>query len=489
MEKTDILIVGAGLLGCFAARALAAYECAVTVLEPREDVCTGVSRANTGIVYSGYQTKPGTLKTRLCLRANARFDALCRELDVPFSRCGSLLVSCGARGDGVLRKKLDDGAESGVEGLRLLTGGEARALEPLLTPAVTGALYAPGSGTVDPWSLGIAAFENARANGVAFRFREGAERISRADGGFVVETARETYRARAVLNCAGLAADRVREWTEAPLVRIFPSAADYLVLDTTASGAVRHILLHEPEEKGKGLTLVPTVDGSLLIGPTERSWAGAPGDATDGAGLETLRRLCAGIVPGLDLSQTIRSFGATRPNPFYVRAEGGEYVRESRSINSFTLLEEDGLLSMIGIKTPGLTCAAELGKYAAERLIARLGGAAENARFDPTRRAIPRPAAMDEARRAALAAADPDYGAVVCRCRDVTRGEIREAIRRGAVTVDGVKRRTGAGMGRCQGGWCMQRVLEELSAASGRPVPEIAKDAPGGRIVCGEAAR
>ena len=484
MQKRDIVIVGAGLLGCFAARALAAYALDVTVLEAREDVCTGVSRANTGIIYAGYDTSPGTLKTRLCVAGSRGMAGLCRELDVPFSRCGSLMVACGARGEAVLRKKYAAGQENGVEGLRLLGGGEVLAMEPNLTPRVTAGLYAPGAGTLDPWALGIAAYENAKANGIEFRFGAKVREIRRFDGGFLLETDTETLEARAVLNCAGLSADRVRELTEAPLLRLFPSAADYLVLDDTARGFVRHVIFHEPEEKGKGLTLVPTVDGNLLVGPTERDRDGEPG-ATAEAGLEQLRRLCAEVVPGLDLGQTIRSFGAVRPNPYYVREENGIWLPEDRGIRSFPVLEEAGLVSLIGIKTPGLTSAKPLGDYAAERLLAFLGGAERRPDFDPRRRAIPDPRHMTEGGRAALVAAQPDYGRIVCRCRGVSEGEVREAIRRGAVSVDGVKRRTGAGMGRCQGGFCLERVLALLAEARGVPATAVCKDGPGSEVLHG----
>ena len=484
MEQRDVLIIGAGLLGCFAARALAAYDLRVTVLEAREDVCTGVSRANTGILYAGYDTRPGTLKSRLTVRASAGAEVLCRELDVPLSRCGSLMIACGGRAEGVLRKKYADGLENGVPGLRMLCGAEVLALEPNLTAAVTAGLYAPGAGTLDPWALGIAAFENARANGVEFRFSEAVQTLARADGGFLAETERGSYRARAVLNCAGLAADKVRELCETPLVRLFPSAADYLVLDTGSGEFVKHIIFHEPERKGKGLTLVPTVDGNLLVGPTERDVTGAPGAVTE-QGLAALRALCSEVVPGLDLSETIRSFAALRPNPYYVRYEGGAWVPEERSIGNFTVLEEGGLFSLIGIKTPGLTCAPELGKYAAEKLLAYLGGAAEKSDFDPCRRAIPRPRDMDAETRSAFLAQHPDYGRILCRCRGVSEGEVREAIRRGAVTVDGVKRRTGAGMGRCQGGFCQARVLALLAQETGRAPVSVTLDGPGSEVLTG----
>ena len=483
MEHTDIAVIGAGVLGCFAARALTAYDLHVTVLEAREAACTGITLANTGIVYTGCDTAPGTLKTELCVRANREFDALCRELDVRFSRCGSLMLAFGARAEGVLRRKLAAGRAAGVPGLRLLDRAETLALEPGVSGRVTMSLYAPGTGTVNPWELGLAAFENARRNGARFRFGEEVTRMTRRGRGFVLETPKGEYTARCVVNCAGLNAAAVRELTQLPSVRIFPTAGDYLVLDDTVSGAPRHVIFHEPEEKGKGLTLVPTVDGNVLLGPTERPRESAADWATAQSGLAQLRALCAEVVPALPLDAVIRSFSALRPNPFYVHAAAGQWVPEDRSISSFTLLEEDGLYSMIGIKTPGLTCAHVLGQRLAAMAAEHLGGVGPNRSFDPVRRAIPAVHAMDEASRRALAARCADFGEIVCHCRDVTRGEVLEAIRRGAVTLDGIKRRTGAGMGRCQGARCLMPLLQTLAEETGLRPEEVTKDGAGSAVV------
>ena len=479
MIHSDIVIIGAGLLGCFAARALTAYDLSVTVLEQREDVCTGISRANTGIVYTGCDTKPGTLKTGLCVRANENFAELCQTLDVPFRRPGSLMVSFGERADGILRKKYEQGQENGVNGLELLDREETLRREPNLAPHVRGALYAPGTGVVNPWELGIAAYENAVKNGAVFRFRAKLLHILREGQDFLLESAKETYRCRAVLNCAGLCADAVREMTETPLIRIMPSAADYLVLDTTVQGYIGHVIFHEPERKGKGLTLVPTVDGNLLVGPTEYDFDGQEPYATTAFGLNRLRALCEEVVPGLPLGETIRNFGSLRPSPYEGTAEGGVWVPKDRSISNFTVLEENGLFSLIGIKTPGLTCAAEVGGFLAEKLCAYLGCDRKKTDYDPVRRGIPRVREMDTDARRKLIEADANYGRIVCRCCEVTKGEILEAIARGACTVDGVKRRTRAGMGRCQGGYCMQQVMELLTQTKGVPASSIQKDGAG----------
>ncbi len=483
MEHTDVAVIGAGVLGCFAARALTEREIRVTAFEAREDVCTGVTRANTGIVYTGCDNRPGSEKAAMCVRANAAFGDLCRELDVRFSRCGSLMVSFGPRAEAVLEQKLRMGRENGVPGLRLVEPDELFAMEPRLSRRATLALYAPGTGAVDPWELGIAAYENAAANGAAFHFREQVTHIERDSGGFLLETEKGSYRAKAVVNCAGLNAAAVRELLCVPAVRIFPTAADYLVLDDTLSGFIRHVIFCEPEEKGKGLTLVPTVDGNLLVGPTERARELSPDGATAVEGLRELEAMCAEIVPDLPLSEQIRSFSALRPNPFAVREENGVWVPEDRTIQDFTIYDEDGFVSLLGIKTPGLTCAAELGKRCAELAAAALGAPPRSPRFDPVRRGIPCVHGMDEAARAALVREDPDFGEIVCECRDVSRGEVMEAIRRGAVTLDGVKRRVGTGMGRCQGGRCMSAILDMLARAQGVPIEAVTLDGAGSEVL------
>ena len=218
MARWDVLVLGGGVLGCFAARHLTRWGLRTALLEGREDLCTGITRANTAIVYTGCDTPPGTLKTKLCVEANRNFDDLCAQLGVPFARPGSLMVSCGPGADRVLMRKFRQGEENGVPGLRLLSGAEARAMEPGLTEEVTGALYAPGTGTVNPWELGLAAGENAAANGCAFFLNAQVAAITPDGPDWVVETARGAFRARAVVNCCGLYADRVQELVAEPLL-------------------------------------------------------------------------------------------------------------------------------------------------------------------------------------------------------------------------------------------------------------------------------
>ena len=474
MWDFDVVVIGGGLLGCFAARNLCRRKLHIALLEAREDVCTGISRANTAIVYPGYDHKPGTLKAEMTVRANAGFDALCRELDVPFSRCGSLMVSYGEKADTVLKKKYENGLSMGVPGLRLLSGEEARKMEPVLAECVTSALYAPTAGTVNPWKLGIAARENATANGAELCLNTRVLGIRKTAEGYRIETDRETFSCRAVVNCAGLAADRVQELLFPTPVHIAPDAADYLILDKAAENKPTRIIQYEPEDSGKGFNAVPTVEGSLLLGPSER--ANEVDFAVSAQGLSFVRERAALVLPGLNLQDTIRSFAAVRPNPQNV---------DGSSIGSF-VIEHPGpaFWSLIGIKTPGLTCADELGSYVADRLAAELG-AEENPAFDPCRPGIRRARDLPLSERSALVRENADYGEILCHCEGVSKAEVLEAIRRGAVSVDGVKRRVGAGMGRCQGSRCERAVMELLAKELGIPVTAVRKDGPGSEILEG----
>lgn len=449
MKRLDVIVIGGGLLGCFAARNLCRWDLNVALLEAREDVCTGISRANTAVVYPGYDHKPGTLKAELTVRANRAFGMLCQALDVPFSRCGSIMAASGEQGEAVLRKKLRNGLENGVPDLQLLEREALLQLEPELTPEVTLGLFSPTAGTVNPWALGIAAMENAVQNGAAFYPNSEVTAILERDGGYVVETEGETFFSKAIVNCAGLQSVSVQERIYPSPVRLRVTAGNYLILDPLTARAPKHIVQYEPE-RGKGLTAVPTVEGNLLLGPSEREGSDF---GTTREGLDFVRELTRKVLPQIHLEDTIRTFAALRPNP--ERPDGS-------SIRSFVIdRPAERFWSFLGVKTPGLTCADELGMYVARQAAEALN-AKENPAFQPVRNGIPKAHGLDVAARQKRISEDSDYGEIVCFCEDVTLAEIRAAIRAGAVTVDGVKRRVGAGMGRCQGSRCRLKIEQLL---------------------------
>ena len=435
MKHYGAIVIGGGILGCMTARNLRRYNISVLLLEKEDDVCRGITRANSAIVYAGYDNQPGSRKAALTVRGNANMEKLCEELEVPFSRCGSLLVTYEAASIPRLRRKLEQGRQNGVPGLRLLTGPEAEAMEPMLKKGVAAALYAPTTGTVNPWLLGVAAWENALQNGAAAMLNTEVVGIGREADGYVITTDRGEFGAKAVFNCAGLSADKVQELAFPPSVRLKKDSAEYLVFDSAVKKPERVIFL-QAASCGKGITAIPCVEGNLLISgvrkPLERPFA------TTREGLEELRRDTKALLPQTDGSGIIRSFGAVRPNPY--RSGGGD-------IHDFTVENPGpGFYSLIGIKTPGLTASNELGILLAEEA-ARYLKAEPNPAFDPRRPAI----------RA-------DDGEILCYCGRVTRGAVLQAIARGAATVEAVKRRLGTGMGPCQGsrcGWRIAKILKE----------------------------
>ncbi len=435
MKQFDAIVIGGGILGCFTARNLRRWNISTLLIEREDDVCKGITRANSAIVYAGYDNKPGSLKAAMTVRGNANMKHLCDELDVPFSRCGSLLVSYDTESLPRLERKLQNGIQNGVPGLRLLTGKEAETLEPMLKTGVAAALYAPSTGTVNPWQLGIAAYENAIRNGCSAMLSTQVLGIQKKENGYIVETETESFFCKMVFNCAGLYADQVQELLFPRSVRLCWDGAEYLVLDTLAQKPGR-VIFHQAQSCGKGITAIPCVEGNLLISgvrkPLEIPFA------TTVEGLKELRTAAKDLLPEIDLSMVIRSFGAVRPNP---------YMGNGESLPDFCMENPaPGFFSLIGIKTPGLTCANELGLYLAEKAAAYLS-AQPNPDFDPHRKGI----------------TNKD-NEIICQCGNITRAEILEAIRRGAVTVDGVKRRVGSGMGRCQGSRCsfqIERMLEE----------------------------
>ena len=448
MKQYDAVVIGGGILGCMTARSLRRWNISTVLVEKEDDVCRGITRANSAIVYAGYDNKPGSLKAELTVRGNARMDGLCAELEVPFSRCGSLLVTYDHASVPKLERKLKNGIQNGVPGLRMLTGAEAEALEPMLKPGVAAALCAPSTGTVNPWQLGIAAYENALENGAEAMLHTAVLSIRQTEKGYLLETQRGTILSKMVFNCAGLSADRVQELCFEPDIRLEPDSAEYLVFDS-AMKKPGMVIFHQAQSCGKGITAVPCTEGNLLISgvrkPLSRPFA------TTMEGLQELHQAVTELLPGVDVTKVIRSFGAVRPNP---QRESGE------SLHDFCIENPGpGFWSLIGIKTPGLTCAHELGLYLARRAAEYLR-ALPNEHFDPHRRAITGNGTADDFE-------------IICQCEKITRGQILEAIRRGGKTVDGVKRRLGTGMGRCQGSRCAWEIAKILKETGADPEPRF----------------
>lgn len=469
----DIIIIGAGVIGCAVARELSRYQASVLVLEKNEDVCTGTSKANSAIVHSGYDAPNGTLKAKFNVKGNAMMDQLTRELDVPFKRIGSLTVCTDEAQIPLLEELRARGGRNGVEGLRVLDREAVSALEPNIGDEVVAALYAPTAGIICPFKLTIALAESACVNGVKFAFDTKVERIY-ADGGmWHVVTERGDYTAKAVVNAAGVYADEFNNMVSRRKLHITPRRGDYILLDRSAEGCVRHTVFQLPTRLGKGVLVTPTVHGNTIIGPTAVDIDDKESTATTAAGIGEVIAKSANSVKNLPVRQVITSFVGLRAHE-----DGHEFVLGECE-------DAAGFYNCAGIESPGLSAAPAIGAYTAELIRDRLSLKA-NGDFIAERKDILDPKTLTIEERNALIQKEPAYGTIVCRCEGVTEGEILDAIRRplGARSLDGVKRRTRAGMGRCQAGFCSPRVMALLRSELGVALTDVTKSGGGSYMVC-----
>lgn len=470
MMRYDAVIIGAGVTGSAIARELSRREGRFLVLERAGDVCEGTSKANSAIVHAGFDAEPGTMKAKMNVRGNEMMTRLCEELDIPFKRVGAFVV-CLDEGDmPKLRELYDRGVANGVPGLSILTGEEARKREPNLSDAVCGALLAETSGIICPFELTLGLAESAAKNGVEFRFGEEVRKIERDGDGWRVITSQGEVEARAVVNAAGVYADSLHNQVCGKKLHITARKGEYCLLDKTAGGHVKSTIFQLPGQYGKGVLVSPTVHGNLLVGPTATDIEDKEDTATTPEGLAELQEKSALGVKNVPLRQVITSFMGLRAH------EAGD---------DFALGETaEGFFDAAGIESPGLSSAPAIGAYIAG-LVADKLSLGEKAGFDPVRRGVPRLHEMSAEQRAAKIRENPAYGNIICRCEEVSEGEIVDAIHGilGARTLDGVKRRTRAGMGRCQSGFCSPRVMELLCRELGLTLDEVRKNGLDSQIV------
>ena len=472
----DITIIGGGVIGCLTARALSQYALDICLLEQRHDVASATSKANSAIVHAGFDAKPGSNKARFNVLGNAMMEAICRALDVHFKRNGSMLLAFDAEQADTLSEILARGQENGVPGLSLLTGDEARRLEPNIAPAVVSALRAETGGIVCPYMLTHNAAQNAAENGVSILRSTKVENIVWNGDFFVITTNNSTIESKYIVNAAGLHADDIARMVGDSSISIAPRRGEYMLMDKQIGGLVSHTVFQTPTKMGKGILVTPTVDGNLLIGPNASDIEDKTDVDTTQDGLDQVFAGACRSVPALSKRDVITSFAGLRA------------VSEN---DDFVIGFSDcvpNLLHAAGIQSPGLSAAPAIAEHIASLLNERFGGIPKNKSFNPTIAQKPRIVEISTDELHALIQQNPAYGNIVCRCEAVSEGEIVDAIQCecGARDIDGVKRRTRAGMGRCQGGFCMPRVLEILSRETGIPFAEIIKNEDGSYILTTE---
>lgn len=468
----DVIIIGGGVSGCASARELSRYQADILVLDKEEDVCCGTSKANSAIVHAGFDAPAGSRMAALNVAGSRRMPTLAKELDFAYQQCGSLVVCLSEEDRPALQKLYENGLTNGVEGLRIVERDELLAMEPNIADEAVAALWAPTGGIVCPFGLTYAFAENAATNGVQFQFDTEVERIEAIPGGWRLQTNRGPLEARCIVNAAGVHADELHNQVSDDTMTIVPRRGDYFLLDHAAADHVHHTIFQLPGKYGKGVLVTPTVHGNLLIGPTANDIDDKEDTATTAAELDEVRAKAGLAVKDLPLRQTITSFAGLR-------------AHELR--HEFFLQEAaPGFVDCAGIESPGLSASPAIGQAVAE-LVQSILHLPENPDFNPRRKGILDPKTLSFAERAALVQKNPAYGQIICRCETVTEGEIVDAIHRvpGARSLDGVKRRTRAGMGRCQAGFCSPRVLEILARELGVPQEEITKCGGDSRLIVG----
>ena len=470
----DVLIVGAGVVGSAVARELARYNLSVAVAEKEYDVAMGTSKANSGIVHAGFDAKTGTNKAIYNVLGARMFPKLAEELDFPYRRNGALVLCFDESGVDKLNELLEQGKRNGVSGLSILTGEQARSMEPNISDKVVAALYAETSGIVSPYEMNVALAENACANGVEFLLGQQVNSIQKSNFGFEVQLTDKTVWAKVVVNCAGVYADDIyNAFTNSASMKIITRKGEYCLLDKKCGGLCDKTLFQLPSDMGKGILVAPTTHGNIIVGPTAADLPVKDDTDTTFTGLNTAFDTAAKSVPSLSRRNIITQFAGLRAHP-----EGGDFIIGESEIPYF--------YNVAGIESPGLTAAPAIAVDVAEEIAAKLN-AEKKADFNPIRHGIPCFAHMSDSEREQLIAKNPLYGKIVCRCENVTEGEIVDSIRRplGATDLDGVKRRTRAGMGRCQMGFCTPRIMEILARELNKDMTEITKYGKGSHVVVG----
>lgn len=470
----DVAIVGCGVIGAAAAYALSHYDNRVVVLEAENDVADCTTKANSAILHAGYDPEPGTKMARLNVRGVELAKEICARLEVPYDQCGSLVLALSDAELPHLQHLYENGVANGVPGLKLLSAAETLAMEPNLSQEVRGALYAPSAAIVSPWEYALAMIEVAVRNGVELRRSCPVTGADFIEGGYRLSVPGGTVETRCVINAAGLNAEKIHSMVEPANFRIHPTRGEYYLLDKSEGSRVSRVIFQCPNELGKGVLVSPTVHGNLIVGPDAKLVEGDDTACTT-AGLDFVKATAQRSVPGIQFGESIRNFAGVRANV---------------DVDDFIIGEEPeapGWIDLAGMKSPGLSAAPAVAEEAIAILRSRGVLGAEKADYRDGRRHI-RFKELSPAQKAELVACEPAYGRVICRCETITEGEILAALHSEvpANTIDGVKRRAGAGMGRCQGGFCGPRVLELICRELGMSPLDVLQDKDGSHVLMSE---
>lgn len=472
----DVAIIGCGVIGAATAYALSRYDVKAVVLEAENDVADGTTKANSAILHAGYDPEPGTRMARLNVKGVAMAKEICQKLDVPYKQCGSLVLALSESELPHLQHLYENGVANGVPGLQLLTAEQTLELEPNLSPNVAGALLAPSAAIVSPWEYALAMAEVAVRNGVELRLRCPVTAIEHNDDGtFELATPTGKVHTKYVINAAGVNCETVHRMVDEPEFRVLPTRGEYYLLDKSEGTRVSRVIFQCPNELGKGVLVSPTVHGNLIVGPNAEVVEDPENVACTAAGLEYVASTARRSVPGINLGESIRNFAGIRAN-----TDTDDFVINEEK-------EVPGFIDLAGMKSPGLSSAPAVAEEALDILRAKGELKTEKADYKDGRTHV-RFKYLTPEQKAELIAKNPAYGRVICRCETITEGEILDALHSEipATTIDGVKRRAGSGMGRCQGGFCGPRVMELLCRELGMSPLDVLQDKDGTNVLVSE---
>lgn len=465
MLKRTILIIGGGVIGCAIARELSAFDADILLVERACDVAEGASKANSGLVHAGYDAKPGSLKAKFNVEGSRMFEAVCEEIGAPYKRNGAMVLAFDDEQIQTLHDLLAQGRENGVDGLEILSREQILAMEPHTNPGVKAALLIKTAAITSPYEFTFALADHAKVNGVSFQMNTEVQHIEKAGDGFLLHTNQGDLKADILINCAGLGADVLHNQISDRKVSILPRKGEYYLLDHEIEPMFTTTMFQTPTRMGKGVLVTPTVHGNIMLGPTAADVTDRTDVSTTAGALKLVRDKSALTWPQESLKTVITTFAGIRAHE-----AGDDFIVGA-------VEDVPGAYEAIGIESPGLSSSPAIGKYLAAMISKEQNLPRKQTRIPAPKR--PKPfSAMTNAEREEAYQADPAYGSIVCRCEQVTEAEIRAAIHRpvGATTVDGVKRRTRAGMGRCQGGFCSPRVMEILCEELGTDLLNVTKN-------------
>ena len=472
----DIIIIGGGAIGAFIARNLSQYECNVLVLEKENDVGDATSMANSAIVHSGYDPVPGTKKAKFNVLGNAMFPRICKELDVEFEQNGSLTLAFEPKQLEMLEELKTRGEANGVP-VEILSKEQVLAYEPNVNPEVLAALRCPSAGIVNPFTLVAHAFENAIDNGVKLHLGEEVVAICRKEGHFEVQTNKGTYQSKLVINAAGVASAHIASMIEEIPWSVHPRKGEYYVLDHFAYGFVNHVLFPLPSEKGKGVLVTHTTSGNFLVGPSSE-WVDDEDDtSTDSLTLSNVKAAASQMVKNIPFREQIRVFAGLRATP----STHDFIIEPSKTYDTF--------INVAGIESPGLVSSPAIGEYVVESLVKAVLPLRKKENYNPCVKPYVDISMLPEEEKEKFVALNPHYGEMICNCEKVSLGEIEDIFSRSlpTLTIKAIKKRTRAGFGRCQGGFCQPKVLFLLAKHLGVSPLEVLYDREGSNILDKEA--